>query len=128
MLATYPVILAGQDVIQPLIEVPVWGEADVIKHRPAAQHSRHGLRSKQHSYVIDFFFKARKELFADLLFPPPAELLHTVQRDDCSQGLLKVPCCAKKPQKTINNGMSPQPINDLTRRREGHSCLIYLFW
>lgn len=127
MLATYPVILAGQDVIQPLIEVPVWGEADVIKHRPAAQHSRHGLRSKQHSYVTDFFFKSKEGIICRSSISPPAELLHTLKRDDCSQGLLKVPCCAKKPKKTLNNGMSPQPIHDLTRRREGHSCLIYLF-
>lgn len=71
MLATYPVILAGQDVIQPLIEVPVWGEADVIKHRPAAQHSRHGLRSKQHSYVIDFFFLKQGRNYLQIFYFPP---------------------------------------------------------
>lgn len=81
VLATYPVILAGQDIIQPLIEVSVWGEADVIKHRPATQHSRHSLGSKQHSYVIEFFFfKARKELFADLLFPPCRVTAHASER------------------------------------------------
>lgn len=53
VLATYPMILAGEDIIQPLIEVSIWGEANVIKHRPAAQHSRHGLRSERYSCVTD---------------------------------------------------------------------------
>lgn len=45
-LPTYPQVLAGQDIIQPLVQVAIWRETDIVEHRSAAQDSRHGLKTK----------------------------------------------------------------------------------
>lgn len=119
VLATYPMILAGEDIIQPLIEVSIWGEANVIKHRPAAQHSRHGLRSEWYSCVTDlnnqgriicrsssffffFFFisyrhcsvQGRTDQGGDLI---AVGLLNTfwTKRGNCSLGFFKGPTLCK---------------------------------
>lgn len=42
-LASYPQILTGKDVIQPLIEVAIRREPYVVEHRATTKHSRHGL-------------------------------------------------------------------------------------
>lgn len=41
-------VLWIQNVIQPLVEVAIRGEANIVSYRPTTQHSRHGLENQQH--------------------------------------------------------------------------------
>ena len=48
---SYPEVVAGQDVVQPLVQVAVVGQAHVVEDGPAAEHSRHGLRVRDAASV-----------------------------------------------------------------------------
>lgn len=66
---SYLFVLRIQDIVQPLVQVAIRGQADIVSHRSTTQHCRHGLENEKiHVLIRIMYFLQNEFLLCDLIY------------------------------------------------------------